>query len=99
MAQEDTRAPVQDGGLGLHLSVEDTASCPHPNLPASLPSGMAEMLATNELGTRGFFQIDMLRARPKAKMEAVALKMLCMDLGGYLPSEKRNFTARWRPAD
>lgn len=57
------------------------------------------MLATNELGTRGFFQIDMLRARPKAKMEAVALKMLCMDLGGYLPSEKRNFTARWRPAD
>lgn len=46
---------AQDGGLDLHLSVEDTASCPHPNLPANLPSGLAGALVTNERGTRGFF--------------------------------------------
>lgn len=41
----------------------------HPSLPANLPSGTAEVPPVmDELGTRGFFQIDILRDIPNAKM-------------------------------
>lgn len=91
MAQKDTNAPALDGRPDLHLSMEDTASCPHPDLPASLPSGTAELPVTDDLGRRGFFQIVMLRAIPKAEMAVVALKTLDMDLGGLLALSDREF--------
>lgn len=81
--------PAQDGGLDLHLSMEGTASCPHPNLPANLPSGMA---GHERAGHKRLFPTDTLKAIPKAKMEEVALKtLLYMDLGGLPALRDKEF--------
>ena len=73
--------PSHDSRLDLYLSMKDTASCPHLNLPGNPPSGMAEVPVIDELGMRSFFRVDMLRATPNAKMAAVGLGTLYMDLG------------------
>lgn len=86
-------------GCSLLRMAGRTFTCPHPDLPANLPSAMAEVPVMEQPGTRGFFQIDTLKAIPKAKMVTVGLGTLGTYLGGHLPSEIRNFTVQWRPAE